>query len=386
MTATANPANAVLNPTSLERVEGRSDEMLINLGPQHPATHGVLKIVLGVDGERITRATPHIGFLHRNHEKLEEVRTYQMCIPYTDRMDYVSGMQNELPLCLAIEEMLGIDVPERSKYIRTILFELSRVASHLVWLGTYMLDLGAITPFLYAFRDRELILDIIERTAGARLLPNYFTFGGIRRDHHPRMMDDILEFLDFFEHKLPEYEALTIDAPVFQARTVGVGVLDPQMAINHGVSGPNLRGSGIPRDLRKDDPYDAYPYLDFEVCVELGCDAYSRSRARFREFYESIKIMRQAIAQYPKTGPILPKLPRLKPAPGTERYRAAEISRGELGIYLIADGTEKPFRSKHRSPSFCTLQAMEDMLVGSKFSDAIAVIGSIDIVLGEVDR
>ncbi len=381
-----NTSGSVMNPTSVERVEGRSDEMLLNLGPQHPATHGVLRVLMGVDGERVTRAIPHIGYLHRNHEKLEEVRTYPMCIPYTDRMDYVSGMQNELPLCLAVEEMLGIEVPERAKYVRTILFELSRIASHMVWIGTYMLDLGAITPFLYAFRDREMILDIIEETAGARLLPNYFTYGGIRRDHHPRMMQDILEFLTWFEKKLPEYEALTIDAPVFQARTVGVGVLDPQVALNHGVTGPNLRGSGIGWDLRKDDPYDAYPHLDFEVCVEYGCDAYSRSRARYREFRESIKIIRQAIAMCPKGGAYLPKLPRLKPVAGMERYRAVEISRGHLGVHIVADGSEKPWRSKHRSPSFCTLQALADMAVGSKFSDAIAILGSIDIVLGEIDR
>ena len=377
---------AIANPTSLERVEGRADEMLINLGPQHPATHGVLKVVMGVDGERVTRAVPHIGYLHRNHEKLDEVRTYAQCIPFTDRMDYVSGMQNELALCLAVEEMLGIEVPERAKYVRTIFFELSRIASHLVWIGTYMLDLGAITVFLYAFRDRELILDIIEKNAGARLLPNYFTFGGVRRDHHPRLFEDIEEFLVHFERKLPEYEALTIDAPVFQARTVGVGVLDPQVAINHGVSGPNLRGSGIPRDLRKTDPYDAYPNLEFEVAVEHGCDAYSRSRARFREFRQSIDLIRQAIRQCPRTGPHVGKAGRIRPAAGQERYRAVEISRGELGVYLIGDGSEKPLRAKHRSPSFVTLQALPDMFVGSKFSDAIAILGSIDIVLGEVDR
>ncbi len=389
MTMTANlPSNlfSMANPTSLERVEGRSDEMLINLGPQHPATHGVLRVVLGVDGERVTRAVPHIGYLHRNHEKLDEVRTFAQCIPYTDRMDYVSGMQNELPLCLAVEDMLGIEVPERAKYIRTILFELNRIASHFIWIGTYMLDLGAITVFLWAMREREFLLDIIERTTGARLLPNYFTFGGVRRDHHPRMLEDILEFLDHFERKLPSYEAVTIDAPVFQARTVGVGVLDPQVAINHGVTGPNLRGSGIPWDLRKDEPYDAYPYLDFEPCVEYGCDAYSRSRARFREFRQSIAIIRQAIKQYPKVGPYVGKAGRIKPAAGLERYRAVEISRGHLGIWLVSDGSEKPFRAKHRSPSFCTLQAMPDMMIGSKFSDAIAILGSVDIVLGEVDR
>ena len=377
---------ALTVPTHMERVEGRSDEMLINLGPQHPATHGVLKIVLGVDGERITRAVPHLGFLHRNHEKLDEVRTYAQCIPFADRMDYVSGMQNELSIVLAVEEMMGIEPPPRAKYLRTILFELSRVASHLVWIGTFMLDLGAITPFLYAFRDREMILDIIERTAGARMLPNYFTFGGVRRDHHPRMFEDILAFLEHFERKLPTYEALTIDAPVFQARTVGVGILDPQVAVARGVSGPTLRGSGVPYDLRRAQPYDAYPELDFEICVEHDCDTYSRSRARFREFYQSISIIRQAIQQSPKSGPYVGKVGRIRPPAGAQHYRAVEISRGELGVYIVSDGSDKPYRMKHRSPSFCNLQALPDMFVGSKFSDAIAILGSIDIVLGEVDR
>ena len=374
------------NPTRLERVEGRTDEMLLSLGPQHPATHGVFKVLIGLDGERVTRCVPEIGFLHRNHEKLDEVRTYAQCIPYTDRMEYVSALQNELPLCLAIEEMLGIEVPERAKYIRTIMFELNRIGSHLVWLGTYMLDLGAITVFLWAFRDRELVLDINEKNAGARLLPNYFTFGGVRRDHHPSFLDDALAFCDHFERKLHEYEALTIDAPVFQARTIGVGVLDPATAINHGVSGPNLRGSGVPLDLRKSDPYDAYPHLDFEVLVEHGCDAYSRSRVRFREFRQSIDLIRQAVARCPRTGPHVGKSGRIRPAAGQERYRAVEMSRGELGAYIIADGSEKPVRMKYRSPSFCTLQALPDMMVGSKFSDAIAIIGSIDIVLGDIDR
>jgi NADH-quinone oxidoreductase subunit D len=277
-------------------------------------------------------------------------------------------------------------VPERAKYIRTIFHELNRIGSHFLWLGTYMLDLGAITVFLWAMRDREYVMDLNEKNAGARLLPNYFTFGGVRRDHHPSLFDDVLAFCDHLERKLPEYEALTVDAPVFQARTVGVGVLDPQLAINHGVSGPNLRGSGVPRDLRKSDPCDAYPYLDFEPIVEHGCDAYSRSRVRLREFRQSIDLLRQAVAQCPRTGPHVGKAGRIRPPAGMEHYRGADTSRGELGVYIISDGSEKPFRMKHRSPSFCTLQALPDMMVGSKFSDAIAILGSIDIVLGDVDR
>lgn len=376
----------LLNPTSLEPVAGRTDEMLVNLGPQHPATHGVFKVLLGVDGERVTRCVPEMGFLHRNHEKLDEERTFQQCIPYADRMEYVSSLHNELLLCLAVEETLEIEVPERAKYIRTILFELNRIASHLVWIGTYMLDLGAITVFLWAFRDREMVLDINERTTGARMLPNYYTFGGVRRDHHPRLLEDALAFCEWFEKKLPEYAAVTIDAPVFQMRTVGIGVLDPGVAINHGVSGPVLRGCGIPRELRRDDPYDAYPDLEFEPCVEYGSDVYSRSRVRFREFYQSIDLIRQAVARCPRTGPVQGKVGRLRFPAGTSRYRAVESSRGELGVHIIGNGTEKPHRMKWRSPGFVNLQVLSDMVVGSKFSDAISILGAMDIVLGDIDR
>lgn len=370
-------------PTGL--ISGRSDEMIVNLGPQHPATHGVLQIVLGIDGERVTSATPHIGFLHRNHEKIEEARTYEQVIPYLDRMDYVSGLQNELAYILAIEELSGMEVPERAKYIRTALFELNRVISHLVWLGTYMLDLGAITPFLYAFRDRELALDIIEKTAGARLLPNYFTFGGVRRDIHPLFWQNLTEFCDYFETVIPEYAALTVDAPVFQARTIDVGFLNAATAINHGITGPNLRAAGIPHDLRKDQPYDAYPELDFEVITLERGDAYSRSRLRFDEFYQSLSLIRQCIEKAPRSGPFKGK-GRVKIDEYQQRYRAVEASRGQLGVYVASDGGTGPYRSKHRSPSFTNLQVIPDLFIGQKFADVIAILGSIDIVLGEVDR
>lgn len=378
------PVSQLNAPTALEPTPNRAGEMLVNLGPQHPATHGVLQIVLGVEGERVTRAVPHIGFLHRNHEKIEEARTYAQVLPYLDRMDYVSGLQNELAFCLAVEELAGLEVPERARYIRTALFELNRVISHLVWIGTYMLDLGAITPFLYAFRDRELALDIVERTCGARMLPNYFTFGGVRRDIHPRFWQDMLDFAELFEAVLPEYEALTVDAPVFVARTAGVGVLAAEAAINHGVSGPCLRASGVAFDLRKDQPYDAYPELDFHVITRPEGDAWARSKVRLDEFRQSLDLIRQCAAQAPRTGPFLGR-GRLKLEAGAARYRAVEASRGQLGVYLVA-GAQGPARAKHRSPSFTNLQVVQDLFVGQKFSDVIAILGSLDIVLGEVDR
>ncbi len=363
----------------------RADEMLINMGPQHPATHGVLKVVIGLEGERVTRAVPHIGFLHRNHEKIEEARTYPQIITYTDRMDYVSGLQNELPFILAVEDLLGVEVPDRAKYLRVIFFELYRLASHLVWLGTGMLDFGAITPFLYTFRDRERILEIVEKTAGARMLPNYFTFGGVRRDVHPDFFKDVADFLDFFEKRLPDYYALVLDSPVFQARAVGVGVLPKERAIARGASGPVLRASGVAYDVRKAEPYDAYPEIEFEVPVREEGDVYARFWVRFKEMEESIKIIRQAIEKTPKVGPYKGKVPARMKVKGS-RYRAVEISRGHLGAHVVGDGTDRPYRIKHRSPSFANLQLIPDLLVGARFADAIAILSSLDPVFGEVDR
>ncbi|MEZ4607456.1 MAG: NADH-quinone oxidoreductase subunit D [Deinococcales bacterium] len=371
--------------TGLEPLPHQTNTMVVNLGPQHPATHGVLQIVLGIDGERVTSATPHIGFLHRNHEKIEESRSYEQVIPYLDRMDYVSGLQNELAYVLAVESLSGIDVPDRAKYIRTALFELNRVISHLVWLGTYLLDLGAITPFLYAFRDREKALDIIERTCGARMLPNYFTFGGLRRDIHPQFWHDLVDFCAYFENILPEYEALTIEAPVFKARTQGVGLMSKELAINHGISGPNLRASGVNHDLRKDQPYDAYPYLEFEVISRDEGDAWARSKVRFDEFYQSLNLIRQCAYKAPRTGAIKGK-GRVKIDEGQQIYRSVEGSRGQLGVYLMSDGGAGPYRIKHRSPSFVVLQTIPDLFIGQKFADVIAILGSVDVVLGEVDR
>lgn len=371
--------------TLAAEVTGRSEEMILNLGPQHPATHGVLKVVLGVDGERINRAVAHIGFLHRNHEKIDEGRPYAHALPYLDRMDYLSGFQNELAYCLAVEDLIGVEVPRRAKFIRVAMCELNRIASHLVWLGTYLLDLGAITPFLYAFRDREILLDLFERTAGARMLPNYFTFGGVRRDLHPNFWEDAVAFCDYFETVLPEYWALVIDSPVFKARTQGVGVVSRERAIAMGASGPVARGSGVDFDLRRNEPYEVYPELEFEVAVETSGDAFARSLVRFREIESSMELIRGCARVAPRDGPFLGKVPRIIKASG-ERYRAVEASRGEMGVYVVGDGSNAPYRVKHRSPSFTNLQLLRETFEGAKFADAIAILGSLDIVLGEVDR
>lgn len=375
-----------MSTMSLEPVPGRSDEMIVNMGPQHPATHGVLRVVLGLEGERITRAVPHIGYLHRNHEKIEEARTYPMVIAYTDRMDYVSGTQNELPFVLAVEDMLGIEVPDRAKKIRTMFFELYRLASHLVWMGTAMLDLGAISPFLYTFWDREIILGIVEKTAGARMLPNYYTFGGVRRDVHPDFFKDVADFLDHMERRMVDYEHLVLESPVVHARTIGVGVLSKERAVARGVSGPVLRASGVAYDVRKAFPYDAYPDVEFEIPTSPDGDTYARFWVRFQEMYQSIRILRQLVELTPKTGPYKGKAPaRIKP-PAGERYRAVENSRGELGVLVVSDGSDKPYRVKHRGAAFSNLQIVPDLFEGAKFSDAIAILASLDPVFGEIDR
>ncbi|WP_457637378.1 NADH-quinone oxidoreductase subunit D [Oceanithermus sp.] len=374
-----------MSTISLEPVPGRTDEMVVNMGPQHPATHGVLRVVIGLEGERIVRAVPHIGYLHRNHEKIEEARTFWQVIPYTDRMDYVSGTQNELPVILAVEDLLGIEVPDRAKQIRTIFFELFRIASHLVWMGTAMLDLGAITPFLYTFWDREIILGIVEKTAGARMLPNYYTLGGVRRDVHPDFFKDVADFVDHLERRMPDYEHLVLENPIVHARTKGVGVLSKERAIARGVSGPVLRASGVAYDVRKAFPYDAYPEVEFEIPTSPDGDTYARFWVRFQEIYQACKIIRQLLEKTPKTGPYKGKAPARLKVNG-ERYRAVENSRGELGVYVVGDGTDKPYRIKHRGAAFGNLQVIPDLFIGAKFSDAIAILSSLDPVFGEIDR
>ncbi|MHB9145476.1 MAG: NADH-quinone oxidoreductase subunit D [Symbiobacteriia bacterium] len=357
------------------------------MGPQHPSTHGVLRVIVKLDGETVVQAKPDVGYLHRCFEKLSEQKTYTQVIPFTDRTDYLGAMTNEWAFVLGIEKLLGLVIPERAEYLRVIVAELQRIASHLLWFGTFSLDLGAATPFLYAFREREVVYDLFEALSGGRLLYNYFRIGGLRNDLPPGWTEKVIEFLDYLEKKaLPEYHALFTTNAIVHARTLGIGKLTPEDAIAWGASGPVLRGSGVNWDLRRDAPYGYYHKFEWDVVTEAGCDVNARFLVRMREMVQSARILRQAIAALPD-GEYMGKVPKvLRPAKDSEAYIRHEGPRGEIGVYMIADGTANPYRVHWRSPAFVHLQLIEHMAIGDKIADLVATIGSIDIVLGEVDR
>ncbi|MFS8664308.1 MAG: NADH-quinone oxidoreductase subunit D [Limnochordales bacterium] len=354
------------------------------MGPQHPSTHGVLRLKLRVDGERVLGLEPDIGYLHRCFEKIAERRQVTMVIPYTDRTDYLAAITSEWAYVMAAEKLMGVEVPERAEYIRVIVGEMQRLASHLLWFGTFALDLGATTAFLYAFRERESLFDIFQKLTGARMLYNYLRVGGVRNDLYDGFADDLLRFLDVLEDKLREYNNLLTGNRIFETRTKGVGVITAEQAIAYGASGPVLRGSGVPYDLRKVDPYSVYDRFEFGVPVGEHGDVYSRYVVRMQEFYESIKIIRQALRDIPD-GPWLGDVPRRMKLNG-DAYARVESPRGEVGVYLVGDGTDQPYRCHYRSPCFVHLQLLEPMGVGHLIADMVAIIGSIDIVMGEVDR
>jgi NADH-quinone oxidoreductase subunit D len=364
----------------------KTDQMFINLGPQHPSTHGVLRVGLTVEGEIIVKAVPDIGYLHRGTEKLAEVRGYHHCVVLTDRWDYVSAMPNNLVFCLAAEKLMGVKAPPRADALRVIMCEMNRIASHLLFFGTYGIDIGAYTPFLYAFREREMVLDLFEMLCGARLTYNYIRLGGVMVDAGPDWIAKVKEFLEYFKPKLDEYDNLLTFNPIFMARTEGVGLLTAEEAVNWGLSGPNLRGSGVNYDARKADPYCGYENYEFDVPLGKTGSCWDRFFCRVQEMRQSILIVEQALAKLPE-GPFMAtgvaKIP--KPAPG-ESYAHVEGSRGDLGIHLVSDGGISPFRLHVRAPSFVNLAMLQEKLVGMKVSDVIALLGSIDIVLGEVDR
>ncbi|NNN06898.1 MAG: NADH-quinone oxidoreductase subunit D [Elusimicrobia bacterium] len=370
-----------------ENVSGlKTDQLFINMGPQHPSTHGVLRIGLTIEGEVIAKAVPDIGYLHRGTEKLAEVRNYHHCVVLTDRWDYVSAMPNNLVFCLSAEKLMGLKVPPRADALRVISCELNRIASHLLFFGTYGIDTGAFTPFLYAFREREMVLDLFEMLCGARLTYNYIRLGGVMVDASPEWRTRLTEFVEYFKPRLDEYDTLLSFNPIFMARTQGVGRLSAEEAVNWGLSGPNLRASGVDYDVRKHDPYCGYENYDFDVPLGEEGSCWDRYFCRVREMRQSVRIIEQALAKLPE-GPTMAtgvaKIP--KPAAG-EAYAHVEASRGELGIYLVSDGGISPFRMHVRAPSFVNLAMLEKTLVGMKVADVIAVLGSIDIVLGEVDR
>jgi NADH-quinone oxidoreductase subunit D len=369
----------------MERTGETMEEMYVNMGPQHPSTHGVLRLMLKLDGEYITDCIPYIGYLHRCHEKIGENRNYTQIIPYTDRLDYLAAISMNFGYVLAVERLMGQKIPERAEYMRVILAELQRIASHLIWLGTFGLDLGNFTIFMYCFREREMILDLFESVTGQRLNYAFYRIGGMPMDFPDTFLTDCQAFLAWFKQRLPEYDAIMTDNVLFQKRVQGVGVLTPEVAVDYAVSGPMLRGSGFKWDLRKNDPYSIYDRFDFAIPVYDTCDVWARYLVRRKEMEESAKIVEQALAQLPP-GEVMAKMPKTIKPPAGQIYSRNESPRGEIGFYLISDGSPKPYRYKVRSPAYVNLSALPEMLRGCLIADCVAVLGSVDIVLGEVDR
>jgi NADH-quinone oxidoreductase subunit D len=361
------------------------EEFYLNMGPQHPSTHGVLHLLLKMDGEVVTDVVVDIGYLHRGMEKLAEKRTYQANIALSDRWDYLSSMNNNFAMCLAVEKLMKLQIPKRADYIRVIMAELNRIASHLVLFGTYGLDMGAWTAILYGFRERERIMDLFESVCGARLTYNYFRVGGVSADLPEGFIEKTREFIKYFRKKLKEYDDLLSNNVIFKDRVKNIGIFSKEDAINYSLSGPNLRGSGIKFDIRKNDTYSVYNEFDFDIPVGSNGDAWDRYYVRMREMYESTKIIEQALDKLP-AGEICAKVPKVIRPPKGEVYVRTEAPRGELGIYLISDGGTSPYRMKIRGPSFVNLQILQKVLKGWKIADVVAILASIDIVLGEVDR
>lgn len=364
----------------------RSDRVTINLGPQHPSTHGVFRLVLTLEGEMVVDADAVVGYLHRGTEKLAEEGTYQQNVAYTDRLDYLSGMLNNFAYTLAVEKVDGMQIPERAEYLRVITGEMSRIASHMVFVGTFAADLGTyFTPLMYTFRDREAILDLLEMLCGARLTFTYHRVGGVAADAPPGWVDRCKELMDRLPAKIDEYEALLTNNEIVVNRTKGVGILEPALALSYSVTGPVLRASGVAYDVRRAKPYSIYPTLDFEIPTATSGDCYDRYMVRVREMRQSVRIVQQALERLPKGdfAIALPRNYRVKPGAA---YASVESSRGELGFYIVSDGRIAPYRCFIRAPSFINLGVLRHMTLGWKVADAVAILGSIDIVMGEVDR
>ena len=384
--------------------------MTLNFGPQHPAAHGVLRLILELDGEVVDRADPHIGLLHRGTEKLIEHKTYTQAVPYFDRLDYVSPMCQEHAFALATEKLLGCDVPIRAQYIRVIYSELTRVLNHIMNITTFAIDVGAMTPLLWLFEDREKLIEFYERASGSRMHANYFRPGGVAKDLPPGLIEDIVQFCEVFPKHLSDVEDLLTENRIFKQRTVDIGVVSKKDALDLGFSGPMLRASDVAWDLRKSQPYEVYDKMDFNVPVGKNGDCYDRYLVRIAEMYESIKIIKQACAKIPE-GPVKTLDKKISPpsrsdmktsmealihhfklytegyrVPEGEFYAAVEAPKGEFGVFLVSDGSNKPYRCRVRAPGFLHLQAMDFMTKGHMLADVPAVLGSMDIVFGEVDR
>jgi len=363
----------------------RTEEIQVNMGPQHPGTHGILRMILTLDGETVVDARPDIGYLHRGIEKLAESRNYIQFVTLTDRTDYLSAMLNNAVYSMAVEKLAGIEVPERAEFIRVIMMELNRIASHLVFIGAFSLDLGATTPFLYAFREREDILDLFEMVCGARLTYSYIRPGGVMRDLPAGFDRKARAFLKKMPSRMEEIDDLFSKNEIVLVRSRGVGVISAEDAIDYGMSGPNLRGSGVAFDLRKDEPYSVYERLNFHVVTQSTCDCLGRYLVRTGEIRESLKIVEQALDMLPQ-GEYTAKAPRALKPPAGEVFVRIESSRGDLGVYLVSDGSTNPYRLHWRPPSFINLAAVGQLVRGWKVADTVAILGSLDIILGEVDR
>jgi len=363
----------------------KSEEYFVNMGPQHPATHGVLRLILTIDGEIIKNIEPDLGYIHRSIEKMCERDSYQQIVHLTDRMDYLSSHINNEAVCLAVENALELEVPDRVKVIRTIISELTRIASHTLWWGVMGMDVGALTTYFLAFRDREMINDIFEETCGARLTMNYNIPGGLMFDIHPNFVKRVKEFIIHFRGKLPEYDTLLTGNIIFQKRTKGVGLLSLEDAISYGVSGPVARGSGYSSDIRKIHPYSAYDRIDFKEVLFTDGDTLSRYKVRIAEMWHSMEIIEQLIDNIPE-GDFKVETKAVIKLPKGEFYQKVETARGELGVYINSTGTKNPYRLKFRSPGLSNLNALNSMVVGGKIGDLVATMASLDIVVPDIDR
>ena len=397
-------------PVTLEKVPGQEERVILSMGPQHPSTHGVLRLVLELEGETVVRALYDIGYLHTGFEKSFEHLTYSQDITLTDRMDYLAPLSNNLGFCLAAEKLLDLESPPRAQWIRVLLTELTRIQSHLVWLGTHAIDLGAMSVFLYCFREREDILRIFEMVSGQRMMTSYFRIGGLALEPPLGWLKRVEKFVKKFPERLEEYEGLLKNNPIWLRRTQGIGAISGEDAVAFGVSGPSLRASGVKWDVRKSEPYSSYEKFNFEIPTRPEGDVYARYRVRVAEMRESLKIVQQAMDGLPE-GPVkanaphivMPERESMKTSiealiyhfkivtegfhpPAGEVYQSIESPRGELGFYMVSDGSPRPFRCHVRAPSFANLQALPKMIEGRLIADVVACIGSIDVVLGEIDR
>ncbi len=397
-------------PVTLEKIPGQEERVILNMGPQHPSTHGVLRLVLELEGETVVRSLYDIGYLHTGFEKSFEAKTYTQCITLTDRMDYLAPLSNNLGFCLATEKLLELESPPRAQWIRVLLTELTRIQSHLVWLGSHAIDLGAMSVFLYCFREREILETIFENVAGQRMMTSYFRVGGLAVEPPLGWLKPVEKFVREFPDHLREYEDLLTKNPIWLERTVGVGKISAADAIALGLSGPSLRGSGVKWDVRRNEPYSSYDKFEFDIPTRSEGDVYARYLVRLEEMRQSLRIVRQTIDGMPEgrvsaNAPhiVMPDREEMKTSiegliyhfklvtegfhpPLGEVYQAIESPRGELGFYMVSDGSPKPFRCHVRAPSFANLQSLGKMIEGRLIADVVACIGSIDIVLGEVDR